>query len=127
MPNGDFNVHLLKDVIITSHSPFIISDCMPNNVIFFKRNEETQKVEAKSAKELGIKTFGTSVEIILDELFEYNQSIGDWSKQELIEIAEKTIKTKAQLHIAKTKLKKLGHSIEKDLILAKLNKIKLED
>jgi len=122
--NGDFNVHLLKDVIITSHSPFIISDCMPNNVIFFKRNEKTQKVDAKSARELDFNTYGTSVEVILDELFEYNQSIGDWSKREFSKIAFDDIKTQNDVQTAKNGLRKLGPSIEKDLVLAKLNRIK---
>jgi len=121
-PKKRFNVHLLKDVIITSHSPFIISDCMPNNVIFFKRNDDTQKVEAKSAKEMTFNTYGTSVEVILDELFEYNQSIGDWSKQELLNIAFDKIKTEKDISEIKNRLRKLGPSIEKDLVLTDLNR-----
>ena len=127
LPNGDFNVHLLKDVILTSHSPFIISDCMPNNVIFFDRHKETELVEAKSAKELEFNTFGTSVEDILDELFDYNQSIGDWSKQELLDITFDEIKTEKDVSDAKSKIQKLGSSIEKDLVLTKLNRIKTKD
>jgi restriction system-associated AAA family ATPase len=127
LPNGDFNVHLLKDVILTSHSPFIVSDCMPNNVIFFKRNEETELVEAKSAKEMDIKTFGNSVEIILDELFGYNQSIGDWSNEKLLKIKFDKIETEADKKAIKKELRILGSSIEKDLVLAKLNRLKLEN
>ncbi len=126
LPNGDFNVHLLKDVILTSHSPFIISDCMPNNVIFFDRHKETELVEAKSAKELEFNTFGTSVETILDELFDYNQSIGDWSNEELLKIQFDSIKTEADKKELKKKLKVLGPSIEKDLVLAKLNRLELK-
>ena len=126
LPNKDFNVHLLKDVIITSHSPFIISDCMPNNVIFFKRNKKTELVEAKSAKELEFNTFGTSVETILDELFYYNQSIGDWSNETLQEIEFENIKTEADKKALKKELRILGPSIEKDLVLAKLNRLELK-
>ncbi len=126
LPNGDFNVHLLKDVILTSHSPFIISDCMPNNVIFFDRHKETELVEAKSAKELEFNTFGTSVETILDELFDYNQSIGDWSNEELLKIQFDSIKTETDKKELKKKLKVLGPSIEKDLVLAKLNRLELK-
>ncbi|MFL0100082.1 restriction system-associated AAA family ATPase [Tenacibaculum maritimum] len=127
LPNGDFNVHLLKDVILTSHSPFIISDCMPNNVIFFDRNKETELVEAKSAKEKDIKTFGMSVETILDELFDYNQSIGDWSNEKLLKINFDNIKTEKDKKELKKRLRILGPSIEKDLVLAKLNRLELED
>ncbi|PHN99289.1 ABC transporter, partial [Rhodobacteraceae bacterium 4F10] len=125
-PNNGNNVHILKDVILTSHSPFIISDCMPNNVVFFDRHKETELVEAKSAKEMDIKTFGMSVETILDELFNYNQSIGDWSNETLLEIDFDSIKTEADKKALKKKLRILGPSIEKDLVLAKLNRLKLE-
>lgn len=121
LPNGDFNVHLLKDVIITSHSPFIISDCMPNNVIFFDRNKKTELVEAKSAKKLKLKTFGTSVEIILDELFEYSQSIGDWSNEIFEKIDFENIKSKEDIDKIKKSFRHLGESVEKDIILSRLN------
>lgn len=113
--------NFLKDVIITSHSPFIISDCLSDNVIFFKRNEEIHKVEAKSAKQLNLKTYGTSIEIISDELFGYNQSIGDWAKNEFKNIDFNDITTNEEIEKIKDDLSKLGSSIEKDLVFAKLN------
>ena len=70
--NGTFNVHLLKDILLTSHSPFIISDCMPDNVLFFKRDVETKLIEAKKASELGLKTYGSSVDYILKNFFKAN-------------------------------------------------------
>ena len=117
--------NLLKDVIITSHSPYIISDCLPNNVLFFSRNETTKQIEATSAKELGLKTYGASIEIISDELFGYNQSIGDYSNEKLNSIDFENIKNSSDIINIKRDLNQLGESIEKDLILAKLNKIKL--
>lgn len=122
-PNGFFNLHSLKDVILTSHSPFIISDCMPNNVIFFKKNEETKLVEALKATKMGLNTYGTSVEIILNELFDYDQSIGDLSNSELEEINFEKIKTPDDVEKVKFRLRKLGESIEKDMVLARLNRI----
>lgn len=118
--------NFLKDVILTSHSPFIISDCLPNNVIFFKRNKDNHQIEAKSAREMDFNTYGTSVEIILDELFEYNQSIGDWANEELKTIDFENIKTEEDKEAIKKDLKILGESIEKDLVLAKLNRMKLK-
>ncbi len=117
----DTNVHLLKDIILTSHSPFIISDCMPDNVVFFKRNEETKLLEAKKASEMGFNTYGTSVEIILDELFDYNQSIGDLSNDVLKKIDFDSIKTREDVERTKKLFRHLGESIEKDLVLARLN------
>ncbi|HEX5002668.1 MAG TPA: restriction system-associated AAA family ATPase [Bacteroidia bacterium] len=63
--------NFLKDVLLTSHSPFIISDCMPDNVLFFKKNEKNL-LEAKRATELGLNTYGSSVDYILRNFFKTN-------------------------------------------------------
>jgi restriction system-associated AAA family ATPase len=63
--------NFLKDVLITSHSPFIISDCLPDKVLFFTRNEQ-KKLEVKNASELGLKTYGSSVDYILKNFFGTN-------------------------------------------------------
>ncbi len=119
--------NFLKDVIITTHSPFVISDCLPNNVIFFKRDKEIHKAEAKSAKQLNFNTYGTSIEIISDELFGYNQSIGDWAKNELKNIDFEKITNNQEIEKFKEDLSKLGSSIEKDLVFAKLNSMIKKD
>ncbi|MGB5919103.1 restriction system-associated AAA family ATPase [Arcobacter sp.] len=115
--------NFLKDVVLTSHSPFIISDCLPNNVIFFKRDDKTKKIEPRSASSLDFNTYGTSVDIILDELFGYSQSIGDLSNSILENIDFDSIKTLDDKKSIKKELRHLGDSIEKDLILAKINRI----
>ncbi len=63
--------NFLKDVVLTSHSPFIISDCMPDNVLFFTKNEN-KLLEAKKATDLGLKTYGSSVDYILRNFFKTN-------------------------------------------------------
>lgn len=63
--------NFLKDVLLTSHSPFIISDCMPDKVLFFTR-DENKRLEAKNATELGLKTYGSSVDYILKNFFGTN-------------------------------------------------------
>lgn len=70
-------------------------------------------------------TYGTSTELILDRLFNYNQSIGDLSNDVLENIDFKSIDSKEKVKEAKMKLKKLGESIEKDMVLARLNRIKI--
>ncbi len=122
-----FNVHLLKDVLLTSHSPFIISDCLPDNVILFEK-QENGKTSAKKVSELdnAFNTYGTSVELILDKLFDYNQSIGDLSFSEIENINIGEINTPEEIAKAKAALRKLGESIEKDMILSQLNR-KLKD
>lgn len=128
LPNGNFNVHLLKDVLLTSHSPFIISDCLPDNVVLFEKDGKGDTT-AKKVSELdnAFNTYGTSVELILDRLFNYDQSIGDLSYSELEEIDFSSINTKEEIEKVKTKLRTLGESIEKDMVLARLNRIKTEN
>ncbi len=123
-----FNIHLLKDILLTSHSPFIISDCLPNNVILFEK-DENGNVTAKRVSEMenAFNTFGTSVELILNRLFNYDQSIGDLSNDELEKIDFNLINSKEQVESVKAKLRALGESIEKDMVLARLNKIQLNN
>lgn len=120
--NGSFNVHYLKDILLTSHSPFVISDCLPNNVIFFDKDEETHKLRVRKASEMGINTYGAGVDFILEKMFDFDQSIGDESLSKL-ELDYSKIKTKEDVQSAKDIINRLGESIEKDLVLAKLNQI----
>jgi restriction system-associated AAA family ATPase len=124
--HSGFNVHLLKDILLTSHSPFIISDCLPDNVIIFDR-DENDNVRAQKASELGLNTYGTSVEIITERLFNYGQSIGDLSNAELENIKYDELDTIEKISEVKAKLRKLGDSIEKDMVLARLNRLKMKN
>ncbi len=120
----EYNVHLLKDVLLTSHSPFIISDCMPNNVILFEKDDAGNTTATKvSELENAFNTYGTSVEFILDRLFDYRQSIGDLSNSEF----EKINYNNKDIDFEKAKLRKLGESIEKDMVLARLNRISINN
>jgi len=123
----DYNVHLQKDILLTSHSPFIISDCLPDNVVLFERKGKITTAKKVSELENTFNTYGTSVELILDRLFNYDQSIGDLSYSELQEIDFTSINSKEEIEKVKTKLRTLGESIEKDMVLARLNRIKTEN
>ena len=112
--NGDFNVHLLKDVILTSHSPFIISDCMPDNVIFFKRDEESKKLEALKAHDLSLKTYGSSVDYILKNFFK-TELISNKSYADLKEVIDNG--TLEELYAA---IDKFGESSEKQFLFKKI-------
>lgn len=83
--NGSYNIHYLKDVLLTSHSPFVISDCLPNNVLFFDKDEETNKLEVKKASQLGINTYGAGVDYILKNIFK-TQMISAQSFDEMKEL-----------------------------------------
>jgi len=115
--------HLMREIIITSHSPFIISDCYPDKVIVFKKNEQPQ-----SAFDKNFRTYGTSVDLIMEHIFKRNNTIGDLSNSELIKI-EIEIKdleklTEEQVKAFKNRVSHLGDSMEKILLFTKLNELK---
>lgn len=123
----DFKVHLQKDILLTSHSPFIISDCLPDNVVLFERKGKITTAKKVSEIDDNFNTYGTSVELILDKLFNYDQSIGDLSYSELEAIDFKAINSKNEIEKVKSKLRNFGESIEKDMVLARLNRIEMEN
>lgn len=112
--NGSFNVHYLKDILLTSHSPFIISDCMPNNVVFFSRNEKTKLVEAKKASELGLKSYGSSVDYILKNFFKTNL-ISNKSFEDLQEIIDN-----GSIDELRKAVEDFGESSEKQFLFQKI-------
>ena len=120
-------LHLRKDILLTSHSPFIISDCMPDNVVLFERQDDGGVTATKvSELDKAFNTYGTSVELILDKLFGYTQSIGDLSYSDIESIDIESANSSEQIEQVKVKLRRLGESIEKDMVLSQLNK-KLRD
>lgn len=114
----------MKDYFITSHSPFVISDCKPNNVYIFNKNDKDE-VTVKTAAQKRINTFGTSVSILTEEIFNKNESIADYSLAALNEIKNRNFRSLKQIDKAKEDARVLGDSVEKTLLFRKL--ILLED
>ncbi|WP_346237378.1 restriction system-associated AAA family ATPase [Niabella insulamsoli] len=121
LPNGNFNVHLLKDVLLTSHSPFIISDCLPDNVVLFEKDSKGDTT-AKKASELGIDTYGTSVNILTHKVFKSKNTIGDFALKRLSELKEEN-KHNEQVFIEKVNAE-FGDSIEKLLAIKEVSENK---
>ncbi len=120
------NNNLLKDIILTSHSPFIISDCLPDKVIIFEKNAETNyDVICKSANDFdpSFNTYGTAIDIIVEKIFKNRNTIGDYSRSELQKIDFDKIKSEQDREDAKKSIAHLGDSIEKDLTLLRLSKL----
>lgn len=119
--NGNNNNE--QDYFVTSHSPFIISDCKPNNVYIFNRQGNKMTVETAAQKRLN--TFGASVNMLTEEVFNKNESIADYSLATLNEIKNRKFKNLVQIQQAKEDARILGDSVEKTLLFRKL--LMLED
>ncbi len=112
--------HLLKDILLTSHSPFIISDCLPNNVIFFDKKDDSKFSTARSARELGLKTFGSSINYILKNFFN-TDLIPKKSKDELIELIEN-----GSLEDLREAVEYFGESSEKQFLFRRIYELNEE-
>lgn len=108
---GAENNHMLREIILTSHSPFIVSDCRRENVFVFKEGK---------AENPRINTFGTSVNILTEEIFGKKESISDLSIQELIRIRTRSLNTLEEIQQAKEDSRILGESSEKVLLFREL-------
>jgi len=108
-----------QDHFITSHSPFIISDCKPNNVYIFNR-EKSGKLKVETAAQKRLNTFGTSVNILTEEIFNKNESQGDYSNKEINKIKKRKLDSPEKIQKAKEDSRLLGDSVEKTLLFRTL-------
>jgi restriction system-associated AAA family ATPase len=115
-PNGSYNVHLLKDVLLTSHSPFIISDCLPDNVVLFEKDEKGNTT-AKKASELGIDTYGTSVNLLTNRIFKNKETIGTYAMSKLNEFKKRFDGNEITEELIEELNNEFGDSIEKLMII----------
>jgi restriction system-associated AAA family ATPase len=69
-----------QDIILTSHSPFIVSDCKSNRVFIFSRDEKGNVMPPVRPT---INTFGTSMSILTEEIFGKKETISELSISEI--------------------------------------------
>ncbi|MFV5703075.1 restriction system-associated AAA family ATPase [Flavobacterium sp. XS2P12] len=101
--NGKIEKVRKHEIIVTTHSPFVISDSQKEDVYKFSKGDY-EKPE--------IQTYGGSVGMILETIFERDISISDYSNIDLIEL-KKSIKSLADIQRVKKELLKFGESVEK--------------
>jgi restriction system-associated AAA family ATPase len=118
--------NLMRDIVITSHSPFIISDCYPDKVIVFERGKQPI-----NARNMNFRTYGTSIDIIMENIFKKRNTIGDLSRKEIEDIQTKIAKKKKlspkEVQDYKMRINHLGDSMEKILLFARLNELEDSD
>lgn len=118
-PNGNFNIHLLKDILLTSHSPFIISDCLPDNVVLFEKDDNGDTT-AKKASELGIDTYGTSVNLLTNRIFKNKETIGTYAISKLQEFKKRFDSKDKTEQLIEELNSEFGDSIEKLMLIKEM-------
>jgi restriction system-associated AAA family ATPase len=92
-----------QEVILTTHSPFVISDSYKENVYKFENGKFSNPE---------LQTHGSSITFLLELIFNRDISISDFSNEKLIELKE-SIHTKEDIAKVKKSLLNFGESIEK--------------
>ncbi|MFF2092139.1 restriction system-associated AAA family ATPase [Paenibacillus sp. NPDC058174] len=106
-----------QEIILTTHSPYIVSDCRKENVYIFQRNPDGTVRQPKSPE---INTFGTSINVISDIVFGKDDTISELSKKKINEIREMPLATLDNILAAKEASRVLGESVEKVLLFKDL-------
>lgn len=106
-----------QEITLTTHSPFVVSDCKDYRVFKFIRDGKLCKFEP-----IGIDTFGTSFDIILKKAFDIENSISDEAKENIEGLLESKDINKIQKFIDIS-----GPSFEKLALLKHLNEITVKD
>jgi len=95
------------ELIMTTHSPFIISDNHKDDVYKFVRKDKELKLENPE-----FQTYAASVSFILETIFDRDITISDFSNQELNKLKE-SLQNLDDVGRVKKQLLSFGESIEK--------------
>lgn len=106
-----------QEILLTTHSPFIVSDSKRENVIHTfngdKKNHQFPEVE----------TYGASIRFLLSRLFNQKNSIGKYSYHDLHKLYDKVniIENNEDIEFIKSESLKFGDSPEKIMLFHLLN------
>ena len=104
--------NVMREVLLTSHSPFIISDCRKENVLVFEKNNG--KVEWHNPD---FNTFGASANAITIKVFGRKETIGDYALQKLTDLRQRLEADESPAALIQEADDELGDSVEKVLFI----------
>lgn len=104
---------VLREVLLTSHSPFIISDCRKENVVVFKKDENGKVTQTRPS----FQTFGASANAITVKIFGQTESIGDYAMETIVDLQSRLDKGVKPALLIKEANASLGDSVEKVLFI----------
>lgn len=105
---------VMREVLLTSHSPFIISDCRKGNVLVFTKDPVTQKVTWDRPE---FETFGASANAITIKVFGQTETIGDYAMETINDMRRRLEGGEDPNQLINEVSKELGDSVEKVLFV----------
>lgn len=107
----------MREMLITTHSPFLISDSRQEYVLLFDKNKA---LNSASVKRPNFNTLGASINKITMEAFEKGSTIGGYAEQILNKFKKRLSDGEAADKIVDEVNRTLGDSIEKVLFINEL-------
>jgi len=108
---------ILRDLLITTHSPFLISDTQKSNVLKFVKDLDTGVVTCDRPD---FNTFGASVNQITIEIFNKPDTIGDYANESIATFEARFENGENVQELIKEINLKMGDSIEKTILINRL-------
>ncbi|WP_144514386.1 AAA family ATPase [Bacillus thuringiensis] len=113
-------------IILTTHSPFVLSDIPTDRVVFLDEEPITKKVYTKKSLDDQPLTFGSNIhDLYMNSFFLEGGLMGDYAKQKINEIANKLINynPKQKQEIKWEDIRKLINQIGEPIIRTRLVEI----
>ena len=107
-----------QEIIVTTHSPFIVSDCRAGKVLIFEKG----KSNSVKVSHPDINTFGSSVNQITSKVFKKKETIAGLATQRLEELNTQFSKKELTKKQIMNELDTLGDSIEKMIFIDEINR-----
>ena len=104
----------MREVLLTSHSPFIVSDCHKDNVLVFRKNPESQTVTWQRPE---FETFGASANAITIKVFNRKETIGNYALSKLDGLRRRLNDGEPPDQLIDEAGQELGDSVEKVLFI----------
>jgi restriction system-associated AAA family ATPase len=105
---------VMREVLLTSHSPFIISDCPKDNVLVFTKDAATREVKWQRPD---FETFGASANAITIKVFGQTETIGDYAMERIKDLRQRLEIGEDPDQLIKEADNELGDSVEKVLFV----------
>ncbi|MBF0351284.1 MAG: restriction system-associated AAA family ATPase [SAR324 cluster bacterium] len=103
-----------REMLITTHTPFLISDSKPEKVLVFEKDEETGKVAITRPD---YNTLGASINKITMSVFNKRETIGGFAESKLSEMKSRYENGENPENLINEINETLGDSIEKILLI----------
>jgi restriction system-associated AAA family ATPase len=105
---------VMREVLLTSHSPFIISDCRKESVLVFVKDSSSREVICNRPD---FETFGASANAITIKIFGQTETIGDFAMRTINSLRQRLAEGEDSKELIKEASKDLGDSVEKVLFM----------